>query len=288
MRPDVVLERVSRVTPLGIRFVDQATGRDVAESLVVEVYGSGRPELRVTAHPNRSGLFCVTQLPGPRDPTFEFGDGGPEFWAGVRERAFVIEVHDRRGQFQPFTLEQRLPVQGLAVPACLASSPPVDHVPLFSAPSRIVPAGMAVIRAELRARVAHADGSTTTVPAAWAVLAATVAGQPTVRGVADREGRVAILIPYPEPVTTSARLSSPPFDSGTGLWDQEWPVRLEAFYEPQALPPAVPDLCRTLGQAFTPLWADVEATRPVSGVALQYGRELIVPVLVVGPVRPPA
>jgi hypothetical protein len=142
---------------------------------------------------------------------------------------------------------------------------------------------MAVIRAELRARVPQPDGSTATAAAAWAVLAASVAGQPTMRGIADREGRVAILTPYPEPVTTSARLSSPPLGSGTGLWDQEWPVRLEAFYQPQAVAPAVPDLCRTLAQPFTPLWADVEATRPVSSLALQYGRELIVPVLVVGP-----
>jgi hypothetical protein len=71
------------------------------------------------------------------------------------------------------------------------------------------------------------------------------------------------------------------------LWDQEWPVRLEAFYEPQAQPPAAPDLCRTLAQAFTPLWADEEATRPISSLVLQYGRELVVPALIAGPVGPP-
>jgi hypothetical protein len=147
---------------------------------------------------------------------------------------------------------------------------------------------MAVIRAELRARVARPDGSTATIAAAWAVLAATVAGQPAVRGIADSDGRVAIVTPYPEPVTTSARPASPPFGAGTGLWEQEWPVRLEAFYEPQARVPPAADLCRTLAQAFTPLWADVDATRPVSGLTLQYGRELIVPTLVVGPVGPPA
>ena len=289
MRPYVVLERVSRVTPLGIRFVDQTTGRDVSESLVVEVYEADHPERRVEAQRNRSGRFFVTQLPGPRDAASEFGDGGPEFWAGVRQRAFVIEVHDRQGQFQPFTLEQRLPAQALAMPACLAAgSPPLDHVPLFSAPARMVPSGTAVIRAELSARVTRPDGSTANIAAAWAVLAATVAGQSTMRGVADREGRVAILTPYPEPVTMSARLSSPPFGAGTGLWDQEWPVRLEAFFEPLAPPPAVPDLCRTLAQGFTRLWTDVEATRPVSGLVLQYGRELIVPALIVGPVGPPA
>jgi hypothetical protein len=287
-RCDIVLERVSRVTPFGIRFVDEATGADVADPLVVQVYQVNQPERRVDAQPNRRGTFFVPRLPGPRDPAFDFGDGGLATWETARRRGFVVEVRDRTRQFQPFVIDQLLPAEGLAWPACLpVGSPPSERIPLFSTPNRQVPPGMAVIRSELRARVTMPDGRRVNIPAAWAVLAASIAGQPPVRGIADREGRVAIVAPYPEPVATGARPSSPPFASGTGLWDQEWAVQLEAFYQPQLQAPVVPELCRTLAQSSTPLWADGDATRPVSGLALQYGRDLIVPALVVSPAGPP-
>ena len=48
-------------------------------------------------------------------------------------------------------------------------------------------------------------------PAAWAVLEAHVPGRPVVRGIADAQGRIALIFAYPEPVTNV--LESPPVSS---------------------------------------------------------------------------
>jgi hypothetical protein len=282
----IVIDRVARVTPLGLRFVDEATGRVVAVPLRVTAGTPADPARSVEAFPNRVGTFVVPRLPGPRDPDIEFGDGSADYWASVAPRPSVIEVRDPSGQFIPFRVEAPLPVRGLAVPPCLpAASPPVERIPLFSAPSRPVPPGYGVIRAEVRARFVEADGSVRLAPAAFALLVATVAGAPA-RGLADREGCVAILTPFPEPVPGVAA-GSPP-SSGPGLWQQEWPVELEAFYHPHARVPEVADLCRALAQPPVPLWEDEDATRPVPQLTLQYGRELVAPALVVSPSGPPS
>src|SRR5262245_13358125 len=117
--PTLVLQRVSRVTPLGIRFWDEATASVISDGLVVDVYPAGEPELRVSARANRIGIFVLPRLPGPRDPEFEFGTGDARFWQQLRPRPHVIEVSDRNGNFQPFTIDQPLPAQGLAIPPCL-------------------------------------------------------------------------------------------------------------------------------------------------------------------------
>ena len=270
----IVLQQITRVTPLGIKFWDDATASVISDGLVVEVYPRGDPERRVAARPNRIGIFVLPRLPGPRDPAFEFGAGDRAFWQRVQPRPHVIEVIDRNGFFQPFTVEQPLPVRGLAMPPCLPpASPPVDAVPLFSTSSRPVPTGMAVLRADLMARV---PGQTDPAPASWAVVEVHVAGQTPVRGLADREGRVAVIFPYPEPTPSPARPMSPPFPSGQSLWDQEWPVRIDVFYDPVVPAPLVPDLCRTLNQGPAMVWSDASASTPLPDQPLRYGQELIV------------
>jgi len=267
--PMRVLERFTRVTPLGIRFWDEVSARVVSDGLLVQVYASGESERRVDAHPNGMGIFVLPRMPGPRDLAFERGDGGAAFWQRFQPRAHVMEVSDRRGYFQPFTVDQPLPVRGVGTPPCL---PPIGAVPLFSTSARPVPDGMAVVRAELMYVPLQGDP----VPASWALLEVHVAGQPPAHGVADREGRVAVIFPYPEPIANPARPMSPPYSSGQSLWDQEWPVRLEAFYDPVAPAPWIPDLCRTVTQRAAMLWADSTGTRPLPDQTLRYGQELIV------------
>jgi len=275
--PAATLEILTRVTPLAIRFWDEADGRVVSDGLIVEVYPRDEPERRVAARPNRIGIFVVARLPGRRDPAFEFGAGDAAFWRGLVQRPHIIEVTDRDGHFQPFTLEQPLPAKGLVVPACLPpQSPPIEAVPLFSSPSRPVPTGMAVLRTELRTTGPMVAGHATSAPASWAVVDVHVAGQPPVRGVADREGRVAVVFPYPEPIASPARPSSPPFAAGQSLWDQEWPVRLDAFYDPSTPASDTPDLCRTLNQPPALLWAGSSGARPLPDQMLRYGQELVV------------
>ena len=273
-----VFDRITRVTPLGIRFWDEVSARVVSDGFVVEVYQSGEPERRAAARPNRIGVFVLPCLPGSRDPAFELGVGDAAFWQHVQRRPHVIEVSDCNGHFQPFTVEQLLPARGLAVPPCLQpTKPPANAVPVFSTPARPIPEGMAVLRADLIQVLPLGEP----VPASWAVLEVHAAGQPPARGIADCQGRVAVIFPYPEPIAGPARPASPPYSSGQSLWDQEWTVRLEAFYDPVAPAPPLPDLCRTLAQRAAMLWADSNGALPLPAQTLRFGRELIVGTLFV-------
>jgi hypothetical protein len=236
--PGRVLERHGRVTPLGIRFWDEAINAAVSEGLEVSVYpaqDAGYPspdaQRRAAARPNTIAVFVLPHVPGPRVPEEEFGLGDDAFWSGVEPRPFIIEVQDRRRYYQPFTLDVKLPFRGLAVPAFVPpTSPPSEVVALFPTANRPVPAGIAVVRSELYTPVPGREDELQ--PASWAMLEVQVDTMPPVRGLADREGRVAILLPYPEPAPPRARPASPPYPAATPLHAQTWPVRLTAFYEP--------------------------------------------------------
>jgi hypothetical protein len=97
-----------------------------------------------------------------------------------------------------------------------------------------------------------------------------------VRGIADREGRVAVVLPYPEPVAAPVRPASPPDSSERALVNQRWRVALDVFFAPVAPVPLVPDLCDTLAQPRGALWADAAGGQPLGEQTLHYGRELIV------------
>jgi hypothetical protein len=285
--PATVLERLGRVTPLGIRFWDDAAHVAVSDGLTVTVFPAERPQLRAQARPNAmSNTFVLPQLPGPRVPEEEFGEGDAAFWQQVQPRPFVIEVIDRRGYYQPFTLDLSLPFKGLAVPPFLGlASPPSEVVSLFPTASRPVPAGIAVVRADLQTPIDSAGGLG---PASWAVMEVQAGPTPPVRGLADRNGRVAVLLPYPEPTASPARPSSPPFPSGTSLIDQEWPVRISVFYEPETPAPDIPHLRRTLDQLPAMPWIeDAGGRRPLGDQVLRYGQELIVRSVVVTPAGSP-
>lgn len=285
--PATILERLGRVTPLGIRFWDDAAHVAVSDGLSVTVFPAERPHSRAHARPNAaSNTFVLPQLPGPRVPEEEFGLGDAAFWQQVQPRPFVIEVIDRRGYYQPFTLDISLPFKGLAVPPYLGlASPPSEVVSLFPTASRPVPAGIAVVRADLQTPI---DGAGGLGPASWAVMEVQAGATPPVRGLADREGRVAVLLPYPEPTASPARPSSPPFPSGTSLVDQEWPVRISVFYEPETPAPDIPNLRRTLDQLPAIAWIeDAGGRRPLGDQVLRYGQELIVRSVVVTPAGSP-
>ena len=288
--PTTVLERLGRVTPLGIRFWDDAAHVAVTEGLAVTVYPPAHPLQRVSAFANRAGTFVLSQLPGPRLPEEEFGEGDDAFWSQVQPRPFVVEVIDQRGDYQPFALDLALPFRGPAVPADIVpASPPTSVVPLFPTAKRPVPAGAAVVRADLQTPLPAAQHPERRLgPASWAVLEVQVGSLPPVRGLADREGRVAVMLPYPEPTPPPARPASPPYPGGTSLGNQEWPVRLTVFFEPATPTPAVPNLRRTLDQL--PAIASIEdasGVRPLGDQVLRYGQELIVRSVVVTPAGSP-
>lgn len=286
-----VIERLTRTTPLGLRFWDDVTGKVIGDGLVVTAYPPASPLRRIEARVNRSGVYVLSDLPGLRE--VEFGTGDDEFWSAFEQNSpppatarFKIEVVDSWRRFMPFLLTIDAPVKNIiaSIPDSPASSPPesAQGIPLYSAASRATPAAMAVLRAELREW--KTDGNHQGEPARWAVVEARMAGRLLSRGVADENGLVALIFPYPAPVTHplgSPPAISPPGAEGPALRDQQWTIELSASFDrirPQApFPgaPALPDIADVLTQSPATLWVDSERQEALTETTLSFGRELV-------------
>jgi hypothetical protein len=260
------------VAPLGVRFWDPVS-ESVVAGLIAHASPADDPRRRVRSFTNPSGIHVFRDLPGLRE--IENGTGDARFWAEHPPRfEFIVDVVDLERQFQPFSFRVRLPVRDPLPWECGASgapAKPIVAVPLFSTPNRAVPAGFAVIRAELWDEAASA-------PAAWAVLEAVPPAGPPVRGLADRGGRVAVIFPYPEPPgeTFASPPGSPPHGAGISIFSQTWDVELRAYYAASSPVPVAPDLCDALMQPEATLWNDSTRTRPLAPQVLRFARESIV------------
>ena len=246
-----ILERVSLVAPLGIRFMDTATGATAIGGLNVAARPAGRPAAAVPAQTTPSGLYAFVHLPGLRD--LEAGDGTAAYWSGIpadARRALRVTVDDSQGRFLPCSFSATVPFQGLFDPACLPADLPGSTLPLFSAPARPVPAGLAVVRAELRSAQR---------PAAHAMLEVRLPGGLLGRGLADDKGRVVVLFPYPDGPIAQPR----------PLLQRQWTLTLRTLYDPNLALGELPDLCAVLSQPVASLLASPTAT-------LIYGQELFV------------
>ncbi|HEU4742124.1 MAG TPA: hypothetical protein VFS50_11080 [Meiothermus sp.] len=216
----VRLEPLSRVSLVGLRFVDAALGSLVGSGLRVEAYPVGNPKRRVSGVQTPSGVFAFHGLPGMRE--LEFGTGDQAYWDGLvaspplpRQR-FVFEVQDAGGRFYPTRLERDLPIRFRPDPA---APPQPGPVPLFSVPARPLPAGWLGVYGELY--------QSSSEPAPWALLRVSGTGFAG-SGVADPKGRVLVLLPYPDP--GEALPVSPP-----GPW--QWQASLGAALFPRLSPP---------------------------------------------------
>jgi hypothetical protein len=279
-------ERVTRSASLGLRFVDVATTREVAGGLVVRAARLNARDRAVEAVPNPSGILVFARLPGQvgyelGDPEARQDDGSPK--ASV-VRSYELRVADREGRYLPFRLVVTAPRLGLfgldfeSLPALLAWLPAGIRarrplVPLYAAPGRTVPAGMAVVRMDLTT-----GGEK--VPASWAlvqVLLANGGAAPTVvaEGIADARGCALVLFPYPEPrdLLPASRVLI-----GTEFTRHSWDVQCQVFHSGIDAGTEPPDLMAILAQRSgqPALIADGTAagSRVMSG-RLEQGRELI-------------
>jgi hypothetical protein len=284
MSPSVqVLERLTMVAPLGLRFHDAATGAIIRSGLSVTIYPANNSARRVEAFANLSGTYVVHHAPGLR--AFEQGAGDEDFWQNLpAPQPFIVEVVDRERRFQPFLFEAELPAErGLFnwLPPFEPSppSPPfaAKSVPLYSAPARAPGSGMAVVRADLW-------NPQTERAAAWAVVEARLGGVLQARGISDRRGSFALIFPYPRPTDAPfvSPVESPPVNKNVPLLEQTWELTLTAAYAPASSSPkttaSLPDLRATLEQLGAPpakLWTDFANQEELASVALRYGQELI-------------
>lgn len=270
IEPVVILERLSLVSPFGVRFWDAVTNTFIAAGLEVETYPLTNPMARIKGSTNSSNVVIFSKLPG----LDQAGAGDDDYWAAVERKEYVVTVRDTLGRFQPFSFEAVLPARGLYQLGCLpVESPPgsppgaeLVGVPLYSTAARQYPAGTAVMHADL----VDAD---TGAPAAWAVLEVRMSGRLLARGLADAGGRIVLIFHYPEPLQLTG--SSPPSTVRMSLSMQTWSVELHAFYTPSMLGTDIPDLCRVLNQPPATVWDHMSPPVPLTHVTVRFGADLV-------------
>jgi hypothetical protein len=282
--PVRVLERLTLTAPLGVAFHDTVTRLRVAAGLDATVYAKTNPARRAKLFVNPSGIYALSRAPG-LSREFEFGAGDEEFWerwsSTAAQQPYVLEVVDLLDRFQPFSLEIDLPRRGVFDwISPIETSPPESlapaSIPLYSAPARRVPPGMAVVRAELLDTERDA-------PAAWALVEARYEDRLIARGMSDAGGRLALIFPYPAPAMSAitSPAESPPAMRSPPLDRQKWDVTISAGYagrEAASSVPSMPDLRAALEQlrdAPARLWEDREGGAELTRIQLQYGRELV-------------
>jgi len=278
------LESVSRNAPLGLRFWDTAMATSTVYGLHVEVFSRHNPRARTIASINRSGVYVAHRLPlsfpPPSPRAFEFSDSEPDVLSPAVTRSYRVEVNDPDGRFLPIAFDADLPARGLltwrapflsppqpvALPGEPGSPPPllIERVPLFSAPSRPVPDPLAVVYAQIRELGTGRD-------AAWSLLTVAIDGVVRGVGLADAQGRIAVLFPYPEPPRMS--LASPPEARN----DFTWQLELSAFWLSASPPSAVPafaDLADVFASLSTPRTVIESMVSPALPLRLTYREAL--------------
>ena len=269
-----LLDRLTIVAPLGLRFHDAITGETVGEGLSVLAYPANRRNATRSLFPNRRGIYVLHDAPGMRD--LQSGAGDDDYWNNLPPRKdFVIEVSDDQGRFIPFKFTAALPARGIYEwNGSNTTSPPSAPrgIPLYSSPARTAPAGIAIVRADLWDPTRGSNGG----EAAFAVLELFDNDRFVARGVADQKGRVVVMFPYPAPKTfapsspPSSPVGSPPAANGPALTDQIWPFRVRALYATESPPQtsavdSAPDLRSVLLQPEATLWADEELSENLVG-----------------------
>jgi hypothetical protein len=287
------LETIIRRAPLGIRLLDLARGTPVTDGMVVTAQRVGALQKSYLAERSPlSGIYGYRSLPGLRP--FEVGEQLAVNWCssppdlglptaedllnpdmlhhlvgvdtGGSAPNFVVSIEDRLERFLPQTLLMCLPKERLL------------EVPLFSAPARPTPTGLAVIRGELWDRMADRA-------AGWAMVRASADGVMIYTAIADARGMFTLFMPYASALPPL--IGSPPH--GLFAIDQlTWPLTVSVFYQPSrqrrvaSLPPAAPPDTRSiLEQSAAAVYEAFNNSVPdVSGPAvirpLRFGQELIV------------
>lgn len=256
------IEQQSRAAALGVRFWDVALNLPVSDGLAVTLQpaDNSAPARKGVGGPG--GLYTFQNVPGMYSIENQTGE------AAGTPKPYLLQIEDPQGRFLPMAVTINLPhgTKGLLIDIDEPDDPlgTGGVVPLFSAPARPRTPGLAAIYGVLAEK---ATGS----PAAFAVLEATV-GEATWAGVADKNGNIALLFPYPP-------LSAAVGGSG-GLVNAEWEVSLRVRYKPPVIAaetsPDLPDLTMLLDQSQGRIWPPGQTAAHESWTpTLTYGRALV-------------
>jgi hypothetical protein len=250
------LDRVLLNAPIGLGFWDPVSASVVTDGLVVTTRPRHATEPTLRAQPSPHGIQVFHRLPGLARHVMPWPIDDQTVPAPVN---FTFDVFDEYGRFHPFFVEAQCPVAGLFLPSCLQSSPPDGrYIPMFSLPTRSVPAGMAAVRAELR-------DAQSGQPAAFAMLVVEHDGRELGRSFARADGTVLLIFAYPEPL-----FASPP---SSERWS--WSLRLTAFYTPVSPVGDIPALCDVLTQGPARLLIEGSPPIPFPDPLLEWSHELV-------------
>ena len=295
IEPFHLLERQTWIAPLGVRFRDASTGALVRGGLRVIAYPDAHRLQWTRAVANHSGAYVLHHAWGMRE--FELGVRNEPFPESPPPRhRYTIVVNDEERRFLPTRFEADLPTVGFFqwTPAGARTTvDPIDgSVPLYPSILGPFPPGMAVLRAELyESSSEEINGVRVNKPAAWAMIEAHFNGRLLGRGIADGQGRIALVFAYPPP-RDSVRVGGSPLGVGTArlpFLKQEWTIQLHAFYQPsvlslpgpsgsvQADDLTIPKLNDIFDQSPASLFLDEAETEPLTEVNLKYGPQVFVP-----------
>jgi hypothetical protein len=280
-RTFVSLEQLHIFTPLGIRFWDAALERVVTDGLEVRAYPAGRPQARRTAVLSRSGVYAFHGLPGLHAVEYP-ADADAMLASPPQPQRFMVEVEDRAYRFLPVVFGVDVPYAGVLPTNTLdAQGRPLPGFYLFSAPARPVLPTQAVVRVQVAEAGAALPGRAQS-PAAHALLELELPDGRVLFGIADEEGRAAIILPYPAFAPAAGGFS--PLNAAGLEFQQSWTVHLRVRYAPSRLAPPVgsrlPELRSIFAQTPALIWtsAALSPGQPVDELTqeLRFGEELVI------------
>ncbi|SEQ07307.1 hypothetical protein [Nitrosomonas ureae] len=262
------VERRAIVTPFGIRFWDPALDSQVHDGLTVTAIpleGGGKARLGLRT---ASGIYAFHGLPGFHDLEYPVDaanlNSSPPYM-----RRFIVRVVDNWNRFLSIAFSVNLPFPSI-YPTNSSNKLPGFY--LFSAPTRPNIPTLAIVRA----RLIEKPSSTTVVkPAANAVLEIQESNNRMWYGIADENGSVTVLFPYPTFTGASSIRLSPPAEK----WHQHWGITIRIRYAPARLDmfpgSPIPELRSILNQPQAVLWPNSTAFAENLSTTLTFGEELI-------------
>lgn len=263
------VERFQIFSPFGIRFWDPAMNQQVTDGLTVIAYPAYKSYQSTVAIRTVSGIYAFHNLPGLR--SVEYPLVSDQLFSPNPKTAFIIQVTDNQQRFLPVRFSVDLPVNGIyptdALNGANAVKPPGFY--LFSASTRATGVNMAVLRVDLVERI----DAVRTVPAAFAVLEITGPDNVIQYGLADEQGSLTILFPYP-PFAIAMGSSPPQIDI-----HQKWILNVKVRYQPGVLgfvkESRLPDLSSVFKQSQGAIWSDPNQAAQQITVELFYREELV-------------
>jgi hypothetical protein len=317
MQRFVLLEKVTRRAPLGLRFLDLTREVSVTDGLVVTAWqlGTSAPQYIALRSP-LSGIYGFSSLPGLKN--YEVGERPASDWCppssppgpppleptpqeltslnslqallssneNTTRGNFAVYVSDQMERFLPQLLLMCLPKEYLV------------EVPLFSSPARLAPVGYGAVRGEVVVQETLLSPPSPPLPpqpAGWALVTVSPDdGVTTYVAVADARGMFTLYLPYASALPPLQ--GSPPRGSGT-IDQLTWRLTIRVFCQPSTLVflagIPVADTLSILDQAQATVYDQDNAPGPILYRSISFGRDVVVATgghsqLLVDPAPPPS